>query len=157
MSRRFAEGTKVAVEKSRHEIETILQRYGADAFGYISRPDRAVIEFACHQRQIRFILPLPDRNDRKYQVTPGRGLPRGQEAALQAWEQDCRQLWRALALCIKAKLEAVEAGISEFENEFMANVVDPVTRQTMSELVRPLIAQRYLNGGPTILALPGPA
>ena len=34
-------------------------------------------------------------------------------------EQACRQRWRALALIVKAKLEAVEAGISSFELEFL--------------------------------------
>ena len=35
------------------------------------------------------------------------------------WEQACRQRWRALALVIKAKLEAIDAEISTFEEEFL--------------------------------------
>ena len=42
-----------------------------------------------------------------------------------AWEQACRQRWRALLLIIRAKLEAAEAGISTLETEFLANIVLP--------------------------------
>lgn len=46
-------------------------------------------------------------------------------AAELAWEQACRAQWRALALVIKAKLEAVESGISTLEEEFLAWVTLP--------------------------------
>ena len=42
-----------------------------------------------------------------------------------AHEQERRRLWRALLLNIKAKLEAVESGISVFDEEFMAHIVLP--------------------------------
>jgi len=48
-------------------------------------------------------------------------------------------------LVIKAKLEAVESGISVFEDEFMANIVMPDGR-TVSEHVRPRIATAYESG-----------
>jgi len=49
----------------------------------------------------------------------------GAPEATKRWEQACRQRWRALALVIKAKLEAVGSGISVFEEEFLANIVMP--------------------------------
>ena len=57
-----------------------------------------------------------------------------------------------------AKLEAVEAGISEFEDEFMAHIVLP-GGGTVSNLMRPQIEQAYLTGDvPSGIAglLPGP-
>ena len=39
--------------------------------------------------------------------------------------QACRQRWRALLLIIRAKLEAVESGITTLESEFLANIVLP--------------------------------
>lgn len=51
----------------------------------------------------------------------------------------------ALALVIKAKLEAVESGISIFEDEFMANIVLP-DGQSVSEFMRPQIALAYDKG-----------
>jgi hypothetical protein len=40
-------------------------------------------------------------------------------------DQQARQKWRALLLCLKAKLEAVESDIFSFEEEFLAHVVMP--------------------------------
>ena len=50
---------------------------------------------------------------------------RTETAAFAEWQQACRQRWRALALVIKAKLEAVETGIATFEQEFLAYIVLP--------------------------------
>jgi hypothetical protein len=68
-------------------------------------------------------------------------------------EQACRQRWRALALAIKAKLEAVEAGITSFEDEFMAHIVLP-DGSTFGRWARPQIAKVYEeNTMPSLLAL----
>lgn len=61
------------------------------------------------------------------------------------WEQACRQKWRALALVVKAKLEAVESGISEFEEEFLAHIVLP-DGQTVGRWMQPQIADAYGSG-----------
>ena len=52
---------------------------------------------------------------------------------------------RALALAVKAKLEAVEAGIAEFEDEFLAYVVLP-SGETVGDTARPAIAKAYQTG-----------
>jgi len=72
------------------------------------------------------------------------------------WEQACRQKWRALCLAIKAKLEAVESGISHFEDEFLSQIIDPITKKTVGELIRPELEQRYIGKDSTQLALPEP-
>ena|SRR6185437_2454810 len=141
---RFAQNTEVSVEKSRAEIETILARYGASHFAYMTGPGTAVIAFQAKDRRIRFDLPLPDRADKKF-ARDGRGSIRTMEKRYAAWEQACRQSWRALALVIKAKLEAVESGITEFENEFMAHIVMP-DGLTAAQHVRPWIASAYQGG-----------
>jgi hypothetical protein len=56
-----------------------------------------------------------------------------------------RQRWRALALAIKAKLEAVESGIATFEEEFMAYIVLP-DGQTVGEFLSPQIEAAYSSG-----------
>lgn len=140
----YAASTSVSVEKSRAEIERTLARYGAEAFMYGWDQARAVIQFQAHDRHIRFLLPLPDRDDRAFTRTPT-GKARTAESAAKEWEQACRQRWRALNLVIKAKLEAVEAGISEFEDEFMAYVVLP-SGATVGEFMRPQIDQAYTSG-----------
>lgn len=60
--------------------------------------------------RVRFVLPLPDPQDREFTHTPGRQTRRSESKRAEAWEQACRQAWRALALVVKAKLEAIEGG-----------------------------------------------
>ena len=158
MGRHYAATTSVSVEKSRMEIEMILQRYGADQFTY-GRDDQAgmaMIQFRAKQRHVRYILKLPNPKDQAFwQHSRGRRTP---EAAYKEWEQACRQKWRALALCIKAKLEAVASEISEFEDEFLAHIVLPGDI-SVSEWLRPQIDQAYISGQmpKSLLALPAPA
>jgi len=144
---RYAETTKVSSAKSRDEIERTLTRYGADQFMYGWQDDAALIGFRKDGKHIKFVLPLPSRVDTAF-TTYKRGyqtLERTPDAAANLYEQAIRQRWRALALVIKAKLEAVEAGISIFEDEFMANIVLP-DGLTVGEWMRPQIEQAYRLG-----------
>ncbi len=141
----YAADTNVSVERSRAELEKTLDRYGASAFGYFTETGRAVIMFAAHDRRLRFILPLPARPDRGLTHTPSRNVLRTPQQALEAWEQACRQKWRALNLAVKAKLESVEAGIAEFEDEFLAYTVMP-TGRTVAEELQPKIDEAYRQG-----------
>ena len=143
----YAATTSVSVEKSRAEIENILARYGAGQFGYATDSDRglATIQFTANDRHIRFVLQLPKRNDKQFWYTPAGRKRLTPQKQVEAWEQACRQRWRALALAIKAKLEAVECGIAEFEEEFMANIVLP-NGQTVGGMMRPQIAHAYMTG-----------
>jgi hypothetical protein len=142
---RYAESTSVASDRSRAEIERTLARYGARQFMYGWDQDNAIVGFVANDRQVRFMLPLPDRNAREFTHTPNRGNPRTAAAAEEAYEQSVRQRWRALALVIKAKLEAVEAGIVSFDSEFLAHFMLP-GGQTVGELVVPQIDHAYRTG-----------
>ena len=103
---------------------------------------KAFIGFTMYDRQIKFILPLPSKDE--FKKTPT-GRDRSENSQYEVWEQACRQRWRALTLVIKAKLEAVECGISVFEDEFMANIVLP-SGETVSDFMKPQIEQAYING-----------
>lgn len=142
---RYAENTSVSTEKSRGEIERTLQRYGATGFMYGWQGDRAAVQFDMHARRIRFELPLPDPKDRAFTQTPNGRRTRTPAQAAEAWEQACRQRWRALSLAIKAKLEAVECGITDFESEFLAHIVLP-GGQTVGRWMLPQIAETYQTG-----------
>lgn len=139
---RYASNTSVSTEKSRGEIETTLSKYGANAFMYGYNGPRAMIAFEMKARRIRFELPLPDRTAREFTHTPGRGNVRSPQDSYAAWEQSCRQRWRALALAIKAKLEAVECGITSFEEEFLSHIVLP-NNQSVGQFMLPQIAEAY--------------
>lgn len=150
---RYAADTSVSVANSKAEIERIVERYGATGFMSGWSAEQVVIAFAMHNRQVRFTLRMP-RREREEFTCYMRGsvkYQREDSAAHKLWEQACRQRWRALALVIKAKLEAVESGISTFEDEFMAAIVMPNGR-TVSEEVRPRIATAYETGSmPSLL------
>lgn len=144
MSPTYAENTSVSVESSRAEIERTLTRYGASEFAYGWDQTRAVVQFTAHNVRVRFILTMPDRNDRRFTLTPT-GKTRTAEAARKEWEQGCRQSWRALALVIKAKLEAVDSNIVTFVEEFAAHIVLP-GGQSVGDLMIPAIAKAYEEG-----------
>ena len=133
----YAEKTTVSVAKSKADIE-------AGALQFVSgyRENVAVIGFLLASRQIRFTLPLPDKNDSKFWYTPERRSKRSEQQAYAAWEQACRSKWRSLFLVIKAKLEAVESGISTIEKEFFYDIVLP-NGQTVGEYMAPQIEIAY--------------
>ena len=131
----YAAKTKVPVDRSKTEIERTLKRYGADRFFYGAESGKAIIVFEARDRRLRFDLPLPEGDS-----------PRDQQAQ--------RQRWRALLLCIKAKLESVEAKIESFEEAFLAHVVLP-DGKTVGEHALPAVAAIYKGGHLTPL-LPAP-
>lgn len=153
---RYASDTTVSTERSRAEIESILRRYKADAFGYATNANGATVMFTLGGRHIKFVLPLPDPSLREFTHTPAKGLPRTSAEAEKAWEQACRQRWRALALVIKAKLEAVSAGITTIEDEFLAHTLLP-DGSTMGQWAKPQIEEAYRIGAmPRHLMIEGP-
>lgn len=153
----YAADTSTSVEKTRAELETTLGKFGADAFGYMTEKGRACISFRANGKCIRFILPLPARDDKRFTeyVSRGKLWARTEEVARKDWEQACRSAWRALFLAVKGKLVAIDQEISTFESEFMAHIVLPDGR-TVGEAALPMIEKAYTDGQmPTFtLALP---
>lgn len=142
---RYAEKTVVGSDKSRAEIEKTLTRYGATGFMYGWQQGNAIIAFEMMARRVKFMLPLPDRKAKEFTHTPNRGTLRSPQQQEEAYEQSVRQRWRALALVIKAKLEAVESGITVFEDEFLAHIVLP-DGKTVGDFMRPQIDAAYTHG-----------
>lgn len=122
----YAAYTKVPVDKTKTEIERTLSRYGADRFMYAVQPKGATIVFEASNRRLRFDLPLPegtrDKDDQKRRVA-----------------------WRALLLCIKAKLESVASKIETFEEAFLSHVVLP-NGETVGESLSTPLREIYEGG-----------
>lgn len=131
----YASKTKVPQEQTRSEIERTLHRYGATKFVYFSEAGRAIIIFEAKDRRIRFDLPVP-------------------EGGLDKDAQVRRQRWRALLLCIKAKLESVDSKIESFEDAFLAHIVMP-DGVTVGQHTRATIESAY-SGGKMVPLLPAP-
>ena len=102
---KYAKHTTVPVERSRTQIEQCLERYGASSFvfGWDRSSGISAIAFEFKGLMFRIEIPIPT------DCPP----------------QDERQRWRVLLLVIKAKLEAVESGISTIREEFLAYVMTP--------------------------------
>lgn len=143
----FAEGTQVPVERSRAEIEKLITKHGAKSFFSGYDGDVAVIGFELAKRHIRFDLFLPNASDKRFAEKRGR---RGFSTTTQAEREklrdaEHRRRWRALALVIRAKLEAVATGITTLEEEFLAHVVVPGGK-TLAQWALPQIAKAYEQG-----------
>lgn len=128
----YAESTKVPVMQTKSEIDQLLRKYKATATAVFEEETRAAIAFQMKDRRIMFHLPLDKRDN----------------------EQKRRSRWRGLLLCIKAKLESVDAGIESFEDAFLAHVMMP-DGLTVGQHTRPVIEKSYKSGEMQPL-LPGP-
>lgn len=138
MAKRYAAETEVPIERSKRQIEVLLQEHGAEAYHAGWDSERDVIEFGWEGKQIRFVLRRPMKKD--FEVSE-RGYLRSARQQQQALEQADRSRWRALYLVVRAKIEAVEAGIAIFEEEFMAFIVLPGVNKTVGEILLPRIAE----------------
>jgi len=141
----FAENTQVGTDRSKAEIERTLTRYGAQQFIHGWDQKRAMIGFKINNRFVKIFLPLPSKDAPEFRKTPSGRRSRDADGAYKAWEQACRQKWRALALVIKAKLEAVESGITTFDEEFLAHIALP-DGATAGEFMIPQIQIAYETG-----------
>lgn len=150
---RYARETTVNVASSKVELENIVTRYGADQYGYSTEAGMVQIGFRIGGLFVKLRVPMPLPTDRRFATTPT-GRIASESARLAAWEQGCRQRWRALVLVTKAKLEAVECGISTIEREFLADTVLPDGR-TVGEAVGPQIRDAYLTGAQPMLLSEG--
>jgi hypothetical protein len=150
----YAENTSVSVSKTKGEIDGLLRKHKATGFGSFEEQNRALLVFQMQERRIRFELPLPAQMDKRFILTT-QGKVRSVDAAMMAWEQACRSRWRALFLCIKAKLESIESGIETFEDAFLAHIQMP-DGKTVAEHVKPNIAIAYQTN-PMQPLLPAPS
>lgn len=154
----FAKDTSVPVARSRGELEETLQRYGASAFANLIQEGKAAIMFEAQGKRVMFELPLPKIEDfatvtHTSEYRRDIVKERSPDQKHKAWEQACRQRWRALLLVVKAKLEAVETGITTFEDEFLAHIVLP-DGKTVGKWMKPQLAEAYARGKmPPMLAL----
>ncbi len=148
---RYAENTQVSSDKSRAEIERTLVRYGASGFLYGWQNEEAIVGFSIEKRQIRFVLPLPARET--FTTTPT-GKSRKESQVTAEFEKAVRQRWRALALTIKAKLEAIESGIATFDEEFLAYIMLPDGKTVGSHMQAQVVSAYETGKMPKLLPAP---
>lgn len=123
----YAEKTTVPVSKSRMEIEDLIRKHGAGQFVSGYSGNRVMIGFTAYNRQVRFMVDIPVGKTQK------------------DTEQLERQRWRALLLVIKAKFEAIDSGVSCFDDEFLAHIVLP-DGKTCGDYMVPQLEAVYETG-----------
>lgn len=143
----YAKDTGVSTDRSEAELKRVLRRYGADQIATMETEDTSGVAFRFWGRGgqsllIRIMLPLPSRDAEEFALTPTGRKRKKASDCLRAWEQACRQRWRALVLYVKAKLEAVERGIVSVEGAFLAHVVLP-DNQTVGQWLEPQLASAH--------------
>lgn len=128
----YANGTTVNPEKSQEEIKRTLRKYGAERFGVMEEREKAHVMFEYSGLLIQLTIEMPSKNSF---LTTENGRSRKSSSIEVKYDQAVKQRWRALLLAIKAKLEAIECGISTIEKEFMAFVMMPDGRSLSDHIV----------------------
>lgn len=153
----FASQTAVSIDKTKTEIDTLVTAFGADKYsaGRDDEHGTVFVAFRCRDRFIRFSVPMPKPGERRFTHTETRGQKRSPSQATEAYEQECRAVWRRLLLCIRAKLESVEAGIESFDESFLAQIVTP-NGETVGTWAKQQLPAMYASGRMphTLIGLP---
>jgi len=133
---RYAQGTNVGEDRSRAEVQFLLEKYGADQFGYASdrSTSMAKIMFRFKRQNFIFKLPLARPDDKRIKFTPTGKLRIGNQVE-QLIRDENRRRWRSLCLAIKAMLVGVQDGILNFGEIFMPYMVWGDGRTTAETLL----------------------
>jgi hypothetical protein len=131
----YAKNTIVSIDQSQMEIQKLLQRYGATQFAIDW--EKAQILFKLQTRSVRIQVQYPLKSAFEYTPTH---IKRQPDQLKKAFDQACRQRWRALVLVLKAKLEAIESEITTLDHEFLSFFVLK-NGQTVAENIIPQLQQ----------------
>lgn len=163
MPPRYAENTKVPVEKSEAELKLLLRKHGADkiATGTDDTAGLAVVSFSITGRVVRLQVSVPSvaSLQEKFSKVHPHGWQswtpaKRKEYVIKHQDQLARQRWRSLVLLCKAKLEAVAEGLSTIEREFLADLMLP-NGSTMHQNIEEKLKVMYLQGRMPSLPLLG--
>jgi hypothetical protein len=128
MARRYAESTSVPVDRSKAELEKLLQAHGANQVGiatdYATRG--AIVTFRLADRHVRLRVPEIPKDARKA-------------------DQLERANWRRVVLICKAKLEIIADGFSSLEREFLSDILLP-NGMTVHEALSKQLGDSYRTG-----------
>ncbi|GAB2753325.1 hypothetical protein [Sinomonas soli] len=135
MRSNYIRGASVTCSASQAEIQTMLAAAGATGIRFASERGKTRITFRSGGHH--FLLALPAAMS---------DLPHAQEGA--------RRGWRQLSALVQAKLDAVDAGITTFDEEFLAYMVMP-GGATVFQAVAPGVAAAYAAAAPPPAVPPG--
>ena len=132
----YARDTNVTVNRTREEIISTLEKYGADSCAYTKDGHHEVIFFRMEGHQARLTLAMPNPIELTFTPT---GIRRTGQAHINAYNHARGQRLRAWLMLIKAKLEGVAAGITTVDKEFLPHIQYPPEGTTIGEFIHPKI------------------
>jgi hypothetical protein len=157
MARKFAEGTTVQAGSTKGQIEDLLTSHGCDRYGTMADFATAWILFQHEGIGYKISIQLPDPDDKAFTeyVSRGTRYARADTAARDLYVKELNRRWRALYMVMKAKLVAVDEGITTFVDEFLSHAVLP-GGDSFGEHYAPELRKAALDGRmPGVLELPG--
>lgn len=98
----------------------MLMKYKARKTAFLTDDNFATVIFEIQDYQVKIDLPVPQKAD--FRLSPT-GNSRKPDAIEKAFLKAIDTRWKVLALVIKAKLQAIEHGVTSIENEFLAQIV----------------------------------
>ncbi|HEV2036914.1 MAG TPA: hypothetical protein VGU71_22410 [Candidatus Dormibacteraeota bacterium] len=147
MRRRYAEDTEVPVASSQADLQRLVIRAGADQCAVAwDQTQGAAVRFRLAGRYAQLHVP-PPTGKKLAELRLRRPRTDDREIA----DQEERRCWRALLLLVKAKLEAIESGITTAEREFMPDLLLADGRR-LEQWAAPELAAMYETG--SLPALP---
>lgn len=154
MSRPYAAGTTVTANRTEAEIKDLLTRRGVTKIATMVDCDAFSIVFEFGGVAYRSKLPLPDPEDPAFTEYSQKSVTyrRAENASRELYAKELNRRWRAFGMVIKAKLVAVEEGISTMQEEFFGQAVTG-NGQTVAERFLPELPK--ILGGSAMSALAG--
>lgn len=149
----YAAKTSATRAATTAELEKILSKYGCTSFYTGTGDGHAVIAFQVGGLNVLMRIALPDVNEKRFTHTPT-GLARRRDGAHAEHQSALRATWRALLLLVKAKLVAVDQGVTTIEQEFLPHILLP-GGETFGDHILPQIHAAYAAGEVPPL-MPGP-
>ena len=107
---RYAKNTKVSINKTKIDIQRLLENWGIQEFFFGTSPRGGGIGFKYEGRVYKRNVTMPEKT---WDISNNK------------YEQLNRQRWRILYMSLKMKLEEVDDGGVSFEDQFLAQMCLP--------------------------------
>lgn len=157
MARKYAEGTTVGAGATKGQIEDLLMSHGCSRYGSMADGSTAWIMFEHDAIGYKLSISLPDPADREFThyTTRGTLYERAETVARDLYVKELNRRWRAMYAVMKAKIIAVEEGITTFEEEFLAHAVLHGGESFGEHYIPQMKAAALAGKMPSAVALPG--
>jgi hypothetical protein len=145
MKQQYAHATTTTKTATITELEKVLSKYGCTSFFSGTHEGDATIAFQVHGLNILMRVPLPRITERRFTHTPASNVARHPDKVFDEHQTAVRATWRSLLLFVKAKLVAVDQGLTTIEQEFLPHILLP-GGGTFGDQVIPQIREAYETG-----------